>query len=63
MARLSMTQGIIEEGDEDDESDEDYEPAETSNHLDVPAALSHALWQRTFGLRPSLPPLIDQSEL
>ena len=41
LGRLSLTQGIIEEGDEDEESDEDYEPAETFNHLDVPAALSH----------------------
>ena len=41
LGRLSLTQGIIEEGDEDEESDEDYEPAETLNHLDVPAALSH----------------------
>ena len=31
--------GIIEEGDEDEDSD--CEPAETFNHLDVPAALSH----------------------
>ena len=40
LAQLSVSQGIIEEGDEDEDSD-DYEPAETFNHLDVPAALSH----------------------
>ena len=41
LAQLSVSQGIIEEGDEDLSSDEEYEPAETFNHLDVPAALSH----------------------
>ena len=41
LAQLSVSQGIIEEGDEDEESDDDYAPAETLNHLDVPAALSH----------------------
>ena len=39
LARLSVSQGIIEEGDEDEDSD--YEPTETFSHLDVPAALSH----------------------
>ena len=41
LAQLSVSQGIIEEGDEELSSDEEYEPAETFNHLDVPAALSH----------------------
>ena len=46
LARLSMG-GIIEEGDEDEDSD--CEPAETFNHLDVPAALSHFSFSVSHG--------------